>query len=362
MSSAANLSGWAAFTALAAATLVISACHRAPHVELASPPRVLVYQVGSGTETATSYSGTVHSRVEPDLSFRVGGRILERKVNVGDHVTAGQLLMRLDPADYDMAVNGAVAAVAAAQAQATRAEASFERLTALAASGSTSADTIEQARAAKESADAGLRAAQAQLATARNQKAYTELRADTAGVVVAIPAEAGQVTGIGQPVIRMAMAGAPEAVVGLPDAGHAVGETASVTVFGPQTSTHSAHLRQISLVADPSTRLFEARYVLDATPADVPLGSTVAVSPSVGRVAAAGIDIPLSALVDRGDGTRVWTIDAGKARSRPVKVARLDEETALITGGLARGDVIVAAGAQLLHEGEVVSPVRGGAL
>lgn len=363
MSFTSNPSGLAAFTALAAATVLVSACQAPVRSDQNVKPRVLVYQVGSGTQTGTAYSGTIHSRVEQDLSFRVGGRILERKVNIGDVVTAGQLLMRLDPADYQDAVNGAAAAVAAAQAQATRATASYERLTALAASGSTSADTIEQAKATKDSADAALQAAQAQLATVRNQRAYTELRADGAGIVTAIPGEAGQVAGVGQPVIGVAMSGPPEAVVGLPDADHTPGETATVTIFGAQTSTYSARLRQISAAADPSTRLFEARYVLDATLADAPLGSTVTVTPSVTHISSPGLDIPLSALVDKGQGTRVWTIDAGgHARSKPVKVSRLDEETASITEGLAQGDVVVAAGAQLLHEGEIVSPVRGGAL
>ena len=363
MSSISNVSTLAAFAALASATLLLSACQAPSKPDQNARPRVLVYTVGFSAETGASYSGTVHSRVEQGLSFRVGGRILERKVNVGDRVTAGQLLMRLDPTDYQDAVNGATALVAAAQAQATRANASFERLSALVSSGSTSADTLEQAEAARDSADASLRAAQAQLATVRNQRAYTELRADADGIVTAIPAEAGQVVGVGQPVIRIAQIGAPEAVVGLPDAGHTPGETATVTIFGSQTSTHNARLRQISAAADPTTRLFEARYVLEAALADAPLGSTVTVSPSIRRAATPGLDIPLSALVDKGNGTKVWTIDAaGKVRAKSVKVSRLNEETASITQGLSQGDVIVAAGAQLLHEGEVVTPVRGGTL
>ena len=363
MSSKSKISRLAAFTALATATSLVAACHAPPKADQNVRPRVLVFQVGASAEAGAAYSGSIHSRVEQDLSFRVGGRILERKVNIGDRVVAGQLLMRLDPIDYQDAVNGAVATVSVAQAQATRANASYERLAALAASGATSPDTIEQAKAGKDAADASLKAAQAQLATVRNQRAYTELRADGAGIVTAIPAEAGQVTGVGQPVIRVAMAGPPEAVVALPEAGHVVGEAATVTIFGAQTSTHAARLRQISAAADPSTRLFEARYVLDTTLADAPLGSTVTVSPSLSHAATPGLDIPLSALVDKGDGTKVWTIDsAGKVRAKPVKVSRLNEETATITGGLAPGDVVVAAGAQLLHGGEVVTPVRGGVL
>src|SRR6185437_1170813 len=169
MSSKSTVSRLAAFAALAAATTLASACHRPSEPDPNVRPRILVYQVGSGAETGTAYSGTIHSRVEQDLSFLVGGRILERKVNQGDRVTAGQLLMRLDPTDFEDAANGAAAAVSAAQAQATRATASFDRLAALAASGSTSADALEQAKAARDSADPGLKAAQAQLATVRNQ-------------------------------------------------------------------------------------------------------------------------------------------------------------------------------------------------
>lgn len=362
MSSKSSYSGRVALTALAATTL-LTACQAPQSTEKSAPPRVLTYQVGTQAGTASAYSGTIHARVEQDLSFRVGGRILERKVNVGEKVTAGQLLMRLDPADYDDGVAGATAAVSAAQAQATRATASFNRLTALVASGSTSTDAVEQAKAGKDSADANLRAAQAQLATVRNQRAYSELRAPAAGVVVAIPAEAGEVTAMGQPVIKIALTSPPEAVVGLPEATHALGETATVSVFGAEASAFTARLRQISIAADPATRLFEARYVLDASLTDAPLGSTVTVTPPGLRSSSSTLDIPLSALVDKGQGTTVWIIDsAGKVRARAVKVLRLNEETASIAEGLTQGDTVVAAGAQLLHEGEAVTSVRGGAL
>jgi RND family efflux transporter MFP subunit len=222
---------------------------------------------------------------------------------------------------------------------------------------------IEQARASKDSADANLKAAEAQLATIRNQRAYSELRAVVAGVIVELPGEAGQVIAAGQPVIKLAQAGAPEAVVGLPEANHVVGETAQITVFGATGSAYSGRLRQVSAAADPATRLFEARYVLDATLAEAPLGSTVKVTPTGEKTAATSLDVPLSALVDKGHGTRVWVIDAkGTVRARQVKVARFNEETASISSGLTQGEVVVAAGAQLLNEGQVVQAVKGGTL
>ncbi|WP_049781783.1 efflux RND transporter periplasmic adaptor subunit [Asticcacaulis excentricus] len=342
---------------------LLAACHASPKAETDAPTRVLTYMVRASNGSGTAYAGTIKARVEQTIAFRVGGKIIERKINVGDHVSPGQLLMRLDPTDYNDGLEAAMATVAAARSAAVRANANYERVNSLAASGSISVDTTEQARAAKDSADANLKAAEAQLATIKNQRAYTELRADVAGVVVEIPGEAGMVTAAGQPVIRIAQSGAPEAVVGLPEAGHAVGEVAQATVFGSNNATYTARLRQVSLVADPATRLFEARYVLDAALTDAPLGSTVRVTPAGAKAVTAAMDVPLSALVDKGQGTRVWIIDAqGKVRARPVTVARLNEETASIASGLTQGDVVVAAGAQLLSEGQAVQVIRGGVL
>lgn len=352
-----------ALASLATVMAVLVACQAPAKPEANNPPRVLTYRVGTSTQTGTAYAGTIRSRVEQTLAFRVGGKIIERKVNLGDRVSPGQLLMRLDPTDYSDGVDAAAASVAAARSVAVRANANYERVNNLAASGSTSVDMIEQARAAKDGADANLKAAEAQLATVRNQRGYTELRADVAGVIVELSGEAGQVVAAGQPIIRIAQAGAPEAVVGLPEAGHAIGETAQITIFGASGTVFSGRLRQVSVAADPSTRLFEARYVLDASFADAPLGSTVQVTPSGVKAASSSLDVPLAALVDKGSGTKVWVIDArGSVRARPVTVARFNEETATLSSGLAQGEVVVAAGAQLLNEGQVVQAIKGGTL
>lgn len=363
MSLLSTLNKGPALASMVAMTAALSACHAPPESETKAPVRVLTYSVGTSNETGTAYAGTIRSRVEQTLAFRVGGKIVERRVNLGERVSAGQLLMRLDPTDYSDGVDAATASVAAARSVAVRANANYERINSLTTSGSVSVDTVEQARAARDSADANLKAAEAQLATVRNQRAYTELRADVAGVVVELPGEAGMVTAAGQPVIKIAQNGAPEAVVGLPEADHTLGEVAQVTVFGANNAIYTARLRQVSMAADPYTRLFEARYVLDATFTDAPLGSTVRVTPTGIKATSPAIDVPLSALVDKGQGPRVWVIDArGKVRARPVKVARLNEETASIASGLTQGDVVVAAGAQLLSEGQAVLAIRGGKL
>ncbi len=340
-----------------AGLLVLTACSAPPPPEPRGPVHVLAYTVpGSGDATAR-FSGTIHSRYEADLGFRIAGKIIERHVNIGDHVTAGQVLMRIDDIDYGNAAAAAKANMDAAQAQSDRATASFNRINALLASGSVAQDAFEQAKAARDSAAAGLAAAKAQWQAARDQKGYGELRADAAGVVMSLNGEVGQVVAAGQPVLRLARDGAPEAVVSLPDAGHAVGENITATIYGQAQAVHG-RLRQISQAADPASRLFEARYVLDATPAQAPLGATVTIALAAAGPAQA-VNVPLSALFDPGTGPQVWIIDRPRnvVSTRKVTVARLDEETAVIAAGLQPGEVVVGAGAQLLHAGETVTPV-----
>ncbi len=343
-----------------AAYLLLGACQAPPSVLPKGPVRVLTYRVEGTIASGPSFSGTIHARFESDLAFRVGGKVAQRLVEVGDRVTAGQVLLKLDPSDYAHASDAATANVAAAQAQADRANANYDRIKALLETGSAAPDAFEQAKAARDSAQAGLSAAKAQLATAADQRDYTELKADATGVVAQIDTEAGQVVAAGTPVLRLARDGQPEAVVGLPSPDHAAGEAASAQIVGAAPAPISAHLRQISQVADPATRLFEARYVLDTGRETAPLGATVNIGLPQGASKVNGTDIPLSALLDRGDGTQVWVLDpSGLVHSRPVKVAHLNEDTATLSDGLRGGEVIIAAGAQLLHDGERVTPVSG---
>ncbi len=129
----------------------------------------------------------------------------------------------------------------------------------------------------------------------------------------------------------------------------------------------AAKLRQLSDAANPQTRTFEARYVLEGRLADAPLGSTVSIEIQSSRATPA-LQIPVSALFDQGKGPGVWLVKAQddqgqglQASWRAVQVASLSGESAVIAGGLAAGDRIVVLGAHLLHEGEAVRLADGAA-
>ena len=323
-------------------------------------PLVRVAPVASGAQSEPSFSGIVAARVQSDLGFRVPGKILERLVDAGQAVKRGQALMRIDPTDLKLATHAREEAVAAATARARQTAEDEARYRDLVAAGAVSASTYDKIKAAADSARAELKAAQAQADVARNESGYAVLLADADGVVVETLGEPGQVVGAGQVVVRVAHAGRREALIALPESLRpAIGSAGRATLYGSGL-TGAAKLRQLSDAANPQTRTFEARYVLDGRLADAPLGSTVSIEIQSGRATPA-LQIPVSALFDQGKGPGVWLVkgqeDQGQglqATWRAVQVAGLSSESAAIAGGLAAGDRVVVLGAHLLHEGGAV--------
>ncbi|MBS9403548.1 efflux RND transporter periplasmic adaptor subunit [Halomonas sp. TRM85114] len=221
--------------------------------------------------------------------------------------------------------------------------------------GAVSASAYDSARAAAETARADLMSAAARAGVARNETDYAVLLADADGVVVETLAEPGQVVAAGQTVVRVAHAGPREALIDLPETLRpAIGSTGSATLYG-NGLTGAATLRQLSDAANPLTRTFEARYVLEGNLADAPLGSTVSVDIRIDPSASA-LQVPIGALFDPGKGPGVWLIEGESPRvtCHAVQVASLSDETASVVGDLEAGDRIVALGAHLLHEGEQV--------
>jgi RND family efflux transporter MFP subunit len=317
---------------------------------------VEVAQVQPAGPTANGFTGVVAARVESSLGFRVPGKIVERLVDAGQAVRRGQPLMRIDATDLAHTATAQAGAMAAAKARAEQAAADEARYRDLVASGAVSRSAYDQAKQAADSARAQLSAAEAQLKVAQDERGYSTLTADADGVVMETLAEPGQYVAAGQTVLRLAHAGPREAAVSLPETVRpAIGSRAEATLFG-SSARAGARLRQLSGSADPVTRTYEARYVLEGPAAQAPLGATATI-----HLAALGADsemaVPLAAIDDRGRGPGVWIL-GGKGASvsfRAVKVLRLEAERAIVSGGVRVGDQIVALGGASLHEGE---PVR----
>ena len=318
-------------------------------------PLVRIETVKMSAPSGRSFTGVVAPRVQSDLGFRVAGKVVERLVDTGQTVRRGQALMRIDPKDLGLALQAQEEAVAAAKARARQAADDETRYRRLVSSNFVSAAAYDKMKATADSAKAELNAAQAQADVARNNTGYAGLVADVDGVVVETLAEPGQVVAAGQVVVRIAHAGAREAVIDLPEALRpAIGSPGRATLYGSAQAA-SAQLRQLSDAANRQTRTFEARYTLTGALSDAPLGSTVSIQLGNGPTDAA-LQVPIGAIFDLGKGAGVWLVEGETPQVtwRPVKIVRLSDETAAVVGKLNTGDRVVALGAHLLHEGEQV--------
>lgn len=317
-------------------------------------PLVRVAEVTSAGQTFRRFTGVVTARVESNLTFRVAGKVMERLVDVGEIVSPDRPLMRLDRTDYEHAIASQRANVAAVRAQLTQAQADAARFAALVSSGAVSKSANDQAKAMADATGAQLEAAEAQLRVAENEGRYSTLVTDVGGVVMETLAEPGQFVAAGQVVMRLAEAGPREAAVYLPETLRpAIGSVAQARLFGVDEHFLS-RLRQLSETADPVTRTFEARYVLEGEAATAPLGATVTVR-LASEASSTEVEVPLGAVLDDGARTGVWIVD--KATStvafRPVKLVKVTSDTAVLSG-LAAGDQVVSLGAHLLADGESV--------
>ncbi len=328
--------------ALAAALL--SGCSQ--QVEQAPPLRsVRVMQIDAAAVSASlTFPGDVRARHESRLGFRIGGKIVERRVDVGAMVKRGQVLARLDAQDV---------ALQAAQAEANRAlaEAEAKRYRELRAKNFVSQAVLD----ARETA---LQTATAQAGVARNQAAYATLLADRDGVVTAIEAEAGQVVSAGQTVVRVAGDSEKEIVIAVPESEVEQVRNAdgfNVTLNSLPGRSWQGKLRELSPGADAATRTFTARIAVAGDDAAMRLGMSAGVQAKVSRGDTA-FHLPLSAFFTRDDQPHVWVLDPATQTVRMIKVETdgVVGNDMRVKGGLQPGMWVVTAGANLLEPGQKV--------
>ena len=319
------------------------------------PELVRIVEIGSSSGADPAFTGVVSARVQSNLGFRVPGKIASRLVDTGHFVRAGQPLMTIDRTDYVHAITARAETVTAAKAKAVQAAADEARYRGLVKTGAVSASIYDQIKAASDAAQAELAAATAQEQVARDEGGYSQLVADADGVVVETLAEPGQVVMAGQTVVKLAHSGAREAAVNLPETLRPkLGSRAYATLYGSTTRV-PVRLRQLSGAADPQTRTFEARYVLEGAAANAPLGATVTVHLS-GDGETETLQVPVASIVDQGKGPGIWLLNASTSTVtfQPVQVRQLGEELAIISGNLHPGQQVVALGVHLLHDGQRV--------
>lgn len=336
--------------------LALAACSRpAPQAEPVRPVRAIVL-ASSNVDVNAEYSGDIVARVTSQLGFRVGGKIIERKVDVGSVVKRGQLLMRLDPTDLQLSQAQAKATLNSAETSRDLARAELKRYQELRAKNFVSQAVLDGKDATYKAAQADVEAAQAVYRGQSNQSGYASLVADGDGVIARIDAEVGQVVSPGTPVVQLARSGEKEVVIGLPeDKVETMRGVKDVVVrlWADPKQALAGKIREISPVADPATRTYTTRVSIPDAP-QLRLGMTAVVQ-FASQTATPQLRVPLTALFNEKSQSSVWVVENGAVKLVPVTVGGVAGNDLLLTSGVKEGQTVVTAGVNLLKPGQKVS-------
>lgn len=336
--------------------LMLTGCSK-PVQKTADVRPVRVQKIAADqADVLAEFPGDVRARVESKLGFRVGGKIVARKVNLGDIVKKGQILLQLDPQDLRLAQTQANAGLQAARSTSELAEAELKRYRDLRDKNFVSQAVLDSKitayRAAKASYDQAVAAYKGQ----SNQAAYANLVADVAGVVTGIDAEVGQVVAAGSPVVRVAQTADKEVVISIPE--DQVDTLRKVTdirvrIWANPKDVIVGQLREVSPIADPATRTYAAKISIPAASPEVRLGMTAYVT-FAAKTDAALIKVPLTALFQDHGNSAVWVVENGAVRLAPVQVAGPSGDAVVLAGGVTPGQTVVTAGVNALKPGQKV--------
>ncbi|MBV9360658.1 MAG: efflux RND transporter periplasmic adaptor subunit [Betaproteobacteria bacterium] len=345
-----------ALMAIPMAAMLAACSQKAPPAEPPRPVRTVELRYDAARET-NRYAGVVRARHEVDEAFRVGGKVAQRKVDVGQVVREGDVLAVLDATDYRLAEEAARQQLLAAETHARQAESDRKRLEALKTDGSVSASDDEHAASEANKANAAAAAAARQLQLAANRLKYTVLRASRSGVVTQVRFEIGQVVAEGQPGVAVADDAEPEIVVDVPE-DHVAGfkkATFKATLPSQPNETFDVTLREISPQAALQTRTYRARLQPSAR-RDLPLGATATLLVQRDSASAEVATIPSTAITQKDGHPALWVVHrtganaVGTVELVSVEVEAYRNEEVLVSGRPA-GELVVAAGVHKMAPG-----------
>lgn len=334
-------------------TLLMSGCDEPQRAGSSQPPLVRTNAVAASVPAKqVKWSGKLLPAREVSLSFRTGGRLAERRVDVGTRVDRGAILARLDATQSREQVLSTRAALSEADAQLHKAQQDVERLVKLVEIGTASRARLQEATSALAAAQAQRSRATAQLAEATNDSDFNLIRAPFDGVITAVSASPGQILSQDQQIMQFASDEDKQLIMNLPQTFSGPlhpGDKLRVE-FENGDSAHATVLT-VSPQSDPQTLLIAVKASLDEKDVAVPLGSllTGAVVQDSDRVYV----IPAAALTRKGDRAAVYVVSPDKKtlELRSVSISYYSGDTAAVSGGLSEGEQIVTAGVSRLTPG-----------
>ncbi|WP_407528811.1 efflux RND transporter periplasmic adaptor subunit [Methylobacterium oryzisoli] len=365
-SAAASVAVWAALAVPALAETPRAAATQGSGAPAADIHLALVKTV-TATRTPVAgevvLTGDVQAKYLSNIAFRVNGKIAERRVEVGDHVGADDVLARLEPQEQQVALDTAQAALSSAEALLAQAKVNFERQQALMRNGYTTRSTYDQAEQQLRTTQASVDSARAALGSAREQFSYTDLKPGVAGIITARNAEAGQVVPAGQTVFTLAQDGPRDAVFLVSESLLAQppgSPEVEITLQSDPRVRTTGTVREISPSVDPASGGVRVKIGLKSVPPGMSLGAVV-----IGRGRfrpQEAVSLPWSALFRWRDAPAVWVLDpqTRTVTPKPVEIARYAGSAIVLSRGIEAGEQVVTAGIQLLRPGQKVAVVGEG--
>jgi multidrug efflux system membrane fusion protein len=340
---------------IASLALTVAACQEEPVAEkVIRPVKAVVVHQNAG-EVIRSFSGDIRAHTESSLGFRVAGKIVERGVDVGDRVAAGQPIARLDDTDLVLSQNSARAAVTSARTRLAVAKDALDRAARLQPKGYTPDAVVDQRRLEVDAAEAALQAAEAQARQAENAASYAVLKADRDGIVTAVQAEAGQVVAAGTPVVLVAESGDMEVALDVPEQDVtqiAIGQDAELKLWADPRIAAKGKVREIAGQASAGSRTYAVRVGIENPPAAMRLGMTATANLKL-RAEKPHLPVPLSALTTVDGRKAVFVADRTTAKVAPrfIDTDGVSETHVKVVTGLQSGEVVVTGGVQFLTDG-----------
>lgn len=349
--------------------LLIAACEEAPPPAPPKPVKALKISAPGGLSEG-SFPGLAAAAREANLSFRVSGPLVELPVKIGDTVKTGGVVARIDPNDFQVALNNAKSVLAAAEAAARRAEADYQRVLNVQQEdpGAISQRAVDLALALRDETRAAASSAAATVQTASDRLSYTSLVAPFDGDIVETYTENFETVVAKQPIARLVDNSAIEMTLSIPEnlIGYADFVTdISVTFDALPGVEVPATISEIGSEATQATRTYPLTIVM-GQPADgkiLPgMAGQARIQAKLPDTAAAGVHVPPTALFTGTDTERsyVWVIENDTVNRREVKTGELTSTGILVTEGLNPGELIVAAGVGVLVDGQSVRVIDVG--
>ena len=326
---------------------------------------VLTMVVHPAATTPPSFVGTITPQVSTNLSFRVGGRIVARPVDIGSLIGKNDVLASIDPTALQLAVQSATASLASAQAQLTLGQNELDRQQALVQANATPQSTLDQAQQQLASAQSAVVRAQSNLSQAQQQLSDAQITAPYDGIVTDTKANVGSVVAGGDTVLTMARTDGRYAVIDIPEAQGLdvkVGSAFTVTLQLDPAIAVAGLVREVAPQVNTATGTRQIKIGLVDPPPTFWIGTTV--TATLQGLDANTLSVPATAVLQDQTTAQVWVVDPASmtVTKHAVKLGPADGAVFPVSSGLVDGTRIVTAGVHELKDGQKVSLAEGTSL